>query len=103
MPAVSPTVWVPVFRVSSPVEPPSPTFGVGVGVPSIWRLNRPGSLVGLRSLLTSSLPVSRVFVIVQTMSASVVTGTFSGPASSAACSATIAPVPLSSLQSIDFW
>ena len=62
----------------------------------------PASSVGLRSFCTSSLPVSRVFVITQTMSESVVTGTVSGPASSPVVSATVAPVPLSSLQTIDF-
>ena len=72
---------VPVFSVSSPVEPPSPTLVASPSVvPSIWRLNRPSSVLGLRSFCTSSLPVSRVFVITQTMSEPVVTLTFSGPA-----------------------
>ena len=63
----------------------------------------PGSVVGLSDFLTSSLPVSRVLVITQTMSEPVVTLTFSGPALSAAALATTAPVPLSALHSIDFW
>ena len=215
MPAVSPTVWLPVLRVSSPVEPPSPTLVRRRSVvPSIWRLNRPrvggraqvlrdlelaglagvrdhaddvgvrrdgtvsgppsspwsgrrragavvvladdrllvvgqvgagaggltdgvvagvegllagraavtdvrgvavgravdleveqaaGPCSGSRSFLTSSLPVSRVLVITQTMSESVVTGTVSGPRVVAGGLATIEPVPLSSLQTIDFW
>ncbi len=53
--------------------------------------------------MTSSLPVSRVLVITQTMSEPVVTGTVSGPASSPVVLATTAPVPLSALHSIDFW
>ena len=61
--------------------------------------------VGRRAedFLTSSLPVSRVFVITQTMSEPVVTLTSSGPALSAATLATTAPVPLSARHSIDFW
>jgi len=49
------------------------------------------------------LPVSRVLVIVQTMSSPKPTGTSSGPALSAAALATTEPVPLSALHSIDFW
>jgi hypothetical protein len=66
------------------------------------RLKSPGSSVGLSDFVTSSLPVSRVLVIAQTMSASVVTETLSGPPSSPEVSATVVPVPLSSLQTIDF-
>ena len=53
--------------------------------------------------MTSSLPVSRVLVITQTMSESVVTETVSGPPSSPVVLATTEPAPLSSLHSIDFW
>ena len=91
------------LSVSSPVEPLWPTsFALASVVPSICRSNLPGSVVGLRVFLTSSLPVSRVFVITQTMSEPVVTGTVSGPASSLVVDATVAPVPLSALQTIDF-
>ena len=97
-------MWVPVFKVSSPVEPLWPTSSALASVvPSIWRSNLPGSVVGLSDFLTSSLPVSRVLVITQTMSEPVVTGTVSGPASSLVVDATVVPVPLSSLQTIDFW
>ena len=34
-------------------------------VPSIWRLNLPGSVVGLSDFLTSSLPVCRTLLKVQ--------------------------------------
>ena len=37
------------------------------------------------------------------MSSPVVTGTFSGPAESGPIVATVAPVPLPALQTIDFW
>ena len=103
MPAVSPTVWVPVFSVCSPVDAAVADVRrrrVGGAVDLEVELARVG--VGLRSLRTSSLPVSRVFVIVQTMSEPSVTWTVSGPASSPEV-ATTAPVPLSSLQTIDFW
>ena len=54
---------------TAPVVPPSPTFGAGSAVvPSICRLNLPGSVVGFRSLTTSIVPVLRVLVIVQTTS-----------------------------------
>ena len=60
MPAVSLTVWLPVFRTCSPVLPPSPTLTASGSVTlSICRLNLPGSVLGSRSFLTSSLPVSR--------------------------------------------
>ena len=76
---------------------------VGVGRAVDLQVEQARVVVGLRSFVTSSLPVSRVLVIMQTMSESVVTGTFSGPPSSPVVSATTAPVPLSSLHSIDFW
>ena len=57
MPAVSPTVWLPVFSVSSPVEPPSPTsVASGSVVPSIWRLNRPR--VGARAEVLRDLELA---------------------------------------------
>ena len=97
-------MWVPVFKVSSPVEPLWPTSSALASVVlSICRSNLPGSVVGLSAFLTSSLPASRVFVITQTMSEPLVTLTFSGPALSAAALATTAPVPLSARHSIDFW
>ena len=103
MPAVSPTVWLPVLRVSSPVDAAVTDVG-GVAVGGAVDLEVEQARVGARAevLATSSLPVSRVLVIVQTMSAPVVTVTFSGPPSSPAV-ATTAPVPLSALHSIDFW
>ena len=90
--------------VSSPVEPLSPSL-VALSVSSFavdLQVEQCPVVVGFRSFWTSSLPVSRVFVITQTMSLSVVTGTVSGPCVSADL-ATTAPVPLSSLHSIDFW
>ena len=104
MPAISPTVWLPVLRVSSPVEPPSPTLVASASVvPSIWRLNLPGSVDGLSDFLTSSLPVSRVFVITQTMSESGRDGNRQRSAVVTGRAGHHAPVPLSSLHSIDFW
>ena len=78
MPAVSPTLWVPVLKGSAVVVPPSPALPSSV-VPSICRLKRPGSPSGSRSLITSIVPVSRVLVIVQTMSSFASRVTFSGP------------------------
>ena len=54
--------------------------------------------------MTSSLPVSRVFVIVQTMSvAGSRRGTVSGPASSVGLAATCWFALAVSMQTIDFW
>ncbi len=102
MPAVSLTVWLPVFRTCSPVLPPSPTLMASGSVTlSICKLNLPGSVLGSRSFLTSSLPVSRVLVITHTMSSPRVTGTVRGPASSLVVPATVSPLPLPSLHTID--
>ena len=93
------------LTVTAPVVPPSPTFceaGFGV-LPSIWRLNLPGSFDGLRSLTTSIVPVSRVLVIVHTMSEPVVTLTFSGPALSPEVEPAGAFALAVSTQLIDFW
>src|SRR5205085_1194104 len=81
-PATSPTLWVPVLTVTSPVVPPLAASVLSV-VPSTWRSKRPGSLVGESDLTTSILPVSRTLVIVQTMSSPKATLTSSGPACSA--------------------
>ncbi len=63
----------------------------------------PGSPEGFRSFTTSSLPVSRVLVIVQTMSEPYVTVTSSGPALSPEVDATAALPFAVSTQLIDFW
>ena len=62
MPAASPTVWVPVVTVCTPVVPPSPTLEA-LAWPSMSRLNFPLSVAGATSfLVTLIVPVSRVFV-----------------------------------------
>src|SRR4051812_33732193 len=92
-------------RVCSLGGPLSPTFcepALGARL-SIRRLNLPPSVDGLRSLTTSSLPVSRVLVIVQTMSEPYVTLTFSGPALSPDVDPAGALALAVSTQEIDFW
>ena len=56
MPAVSPTLWVAALTVCLPVAPPFAASAFLVVV-SIWRLKRPGSLLGESTFLTSSWPV----------------------------------------------
>src|SRR5436189_1539619 len=50
-PAVSDTVWSPAGTVICPVVPLLPTLDASV-VPSIWRLNLPGSDDGTRCFVT---------------------------------------------------
>ena len=100
MPAVSPTLWVAALTLCLPVVSPFAASAFLV-VASIWRLKRPGSLLGESTFLTSSWPVGvdlRVLVIVHTTSAPSATDTLSGPASEPLAST--APVPPSSLQTI---
>src|SRR5204862_7464353 len=93
VPASSATEWfVPVLTVIAPVVSPLPA-SVAFVVPSIWRLNLPGSLVGERVLRTSIEPVLRVLVIVQTTSSSSVTVTSNGPEPLPAAATEPAPVP----------
>ena len=63
----------------------------------------PGSAAGIRSFFTSSLPVSRVFVIVQTMSSPVVDLDGQRPASSAGWRHDPWFALAVSMQRIDFW
>ena len=99
MPASSATEWLELAKtVIAPVVSPSAASVVSV-VPSIWRSNLPGSLAGERLFRTSIVPVSRVLVIVQTMSAFSATGTLSGPEPEP--EATTWPAPSRSRQVID--
>ena len=75
----------------------APFVGVGVRGAVDLEVERRGRSSGSRSLLTSSLPVSRVLVIVQTMSEPVVTRHVQRPGVVAGRAATTVPVPLSSL------
>ena len=78
MPAVSPTVWVPVLTVTARRScRRRRRWRLLAVAPSICRLNLPGSVAGLRSLTTSIVPVLRVLVIVQTTSSPLSTATFS--------------------------
>ena len=62
VPAVSPTVWLPVVTDCTPVVPPSPTFEA-LAAPSTRRLNLPVSPAGATTfLVTLIVPVSRVLV-----------------------------------------
>ena len=55
VPAASATACVPTLTGFGPVVPPSPASAFCV-TPSIWRLNRPGSVLGKRLFFTSSFP-----------------------------------------------
>src|SRR6188474_3300419 len=63
VPPSSLTVYVPGSSICEP-EPPLPAFAATT-VESILRSKRPESVAGTRYLVTVSLPLLRVFVIVQ--------------------------------------
>jgi hypothetical protein len=71
VPPASLTLCDPCVTVCSPVVPPSPA-SVFLTVPSIERLNFPGSLAGERLFATSSFPVVSALLNVHSASFAVV-------------------------------
>ena len=104
MPAISPTVCVPVLTVFSPVDVTVADVGRFCGRAVDLQVEPcPDRSLGIRSLTTSSLPVSRVLVIVQTMSSPIADRHVQRAGRSAPTRADHEPVPFSVVHSIDFW